>query len=270
MTDIPVPEEGLTPLQMGLRFPLQSMLAALRFLTILPISWRSEGDERFFQASLLWFPLVGLVIGAGAALSVFLLQAVFPQAVVAIFAMALLAGLSGCLHLDGLADSGDGLLSSRSRERSLAIMRDSRSGAMGVIVLIFVLLGKYGALSSLPQASLIPAVLLVPMGGRIAILISMAVLPYARSGGGLGELFYAKDRYLVAGLGLCFGAGVSAFLVSFQLALFMSLTILASVSLFSFYCFRKLGGATGDTLGAVCELTELGILLCFLVTPPTI
>jgi len=245
------------------------MLTALRFLTVIPISWKSDEDGRFFQASLLWFPLIGLLVGVGAALPLFFTGSLFPPSVNAVVAMALLAGISGGLHLDGLADSGDGLLSSRSRKRALSIMRDSRSGAMGVIVLIFVLLGKYAALSSLPSLFLIQSVLLMPLAGRTAILLSMAVLPYARLSGGLGELFYSRDSYLVAGIGLCFCSAVSSLVLSLQMAFFLCLGILITVTLFSFYCYKKLGGATGDTLGAVSELTELAVALIILLNAPT-
>jgi adenosylcobinamide-GDP ribazoletransferase len=172
--------------------------------------------------------------------------------------MVLFAGVSGCLHLDGLADSGDGLLSSRTRERSLEIMRDSHTGAMGMIAVVFVLLGKYAALSSLAGPAFLAAVFLIPMAGRTAILISMAVLPYARTGAGLGRLFYSNDSRMVAALALIFCIITTAF-VSIKYVLFVVAAILLTVVFFSFWCFRKLGGATGDTLGAICELTELAV-----------
>lgn len=252
-------------LRLGLYYPLTSLLTALRFLTILPVSWRSKEDGRFFQASLIWFPLIGLLIGVMAAALVFLTGTILPPSLTAVLSIVFLAGISGCLHLDGLADSGDGLLSARPREQALDIMRDSRSGAMGVIVLILVLLGKFGALSAMPVATMVTAAFLMPLAGRTAILLSMAVLPYARTGEGLGRLFYSTDSRML-GLATLFFYAVVAFLFSWQMAFLLLAAMLVTVALFSFWCFRKIGGATGDTLGAVCELTELATCVVFTIT----
>jgi len=238
--------------------PFASFLAGVRFLTIIPVSWKSKEDSLFFQSSLIWFPVIGLLIGSITSLIISLLSTVLPPSVLAVLTMVLFAGVSGCLHLDGLADSGDGLLSSRTRERSLEIMRDSHTGAMGMIAVVFVLLGKYAALSSLAGPAFLAAVFLIPMAGRTAILISMAVLPYARTGAGLGRLFYSNDSRMVAALALIFCIITTAF-VSIKYVLFVVAAILLTVVFFSFWCFRKLGGATGDTLGAICELTELAV-----------
>lgn len=251
-------------LWLALRSPLSSLLTALRFLTIIPISWKSKEDGRFFQASLIWFPLVGLLIGAMAAAVVFMGGAVLPPSLVAVLAIVFMAGISGCLHLDGLADSGDGLLSARPREQALDIMRDSRSGAMGVIVLIFVLLGKYGALSAMPDATMVMAVFLMPLAGRTAILLTMAVLPYARTTEGLGGLFYFADSRIL-GLATLFFYTLVALIFSWKIAFLLLTALLVTVGLFSFCCFRKIGGATGDTLGAVCELTELATAVVFTI-----
>lgn len=245
-------------LKKALLHPLASFFTGFRFLTVIPVSWNSKDDGQFFQSSLIWFPFIGLFIGSATAFFTSLLITVLPATVLTVFAMIVLAGFSGCLHLDGLADSGDGLLCSRSRERALEIMRDSQTGAMGVIAVVFVLLGKYAALSSLSGTPFLVALLLIPLAGRTAILISMAILPYARKGGGLGRLFYSKDSVVIAVLALLFCGMIMAF-VSFNTALFCIAAILLTVAIFSFWCFKKLGGATGDTLGAVCELTEFTV-----------
>ncbi len=245
-------------LNLAFQNPLASLLTGVRFLTIIPVSWKSEEDGRFFQASLIWFPFIGLLIGAVTALLVSLFVTLLPSTLTAVLAMALLAGISGCLHLDGLADSGDGLLCGRPRESALEIMRDSRTGAMGVIALVFLFLGKYAALSTLSPTSLICSVLLMPIAGRTAILLTMAILPYARSGEGLGKLFYSSESRKAAVAGLIFCTFISLFF-SFKIACSVLVAILATVGFFSLWCHKKLGGATGDTLGAVCELTELAV-----------
>jgi adenosylcobinamide-GDP ribazoletransferase len=244
----------------ALRFPLAGFLAALRFLTIVPLSWRCDQDGRFFGAALAWFPVIGLLIGLAAALLVSCLVPFFPPSMLAVAAITVLAGASGCLHLDGLADSSDGLLSARSRELSLEIMRDSHIGAMGVIAIVVVLLGKFAALSSLDAAILIPTLVAMPLAGRCAIVLTMACLPYARQGEGLGRLFYVSSSRLTALGALLVLAGVVAF-AGGRMVLAVLAAVLMTVLFFSLWCWRKIGGATGDTLGAVCELTEMMVAL---------
>ncbi len=266
MTEVP-PVTGNTigsPISLALRHPAATFLAGLRFLTILPIPWHKEKDDRFFKASLLFFPIVGLLIGSLTYVGVSLFNQLFAGPIVVVFGLVLLVAFTGCLHLDGLADSFDGLLSYRSRERALEIMRDSHVGAMGVIALFFVLLGKYAALSSLSTNGMLQAFLLMPIAGRTAIVLSMAILPYAREGDGLGALFYSTDSRILAASATCLSIVCILLITSQSLFLFI-FSILFPVSLFSLWCYKKLGGATGDTLGAVCELTELSIAVSFCV-----
>lgn len=262
MTDC---NKSVHSLRVAFTSPMQSFLTAFRFLTVIPLSLNQARDGDFFQASVIWFPVVGLAIGGIAAFLVSLAYPFLSSSVIAVFALLILGGITGFLHLDGVADSADGLLSSRPREQALEIMRDSRSGAMGVIVLVFLILGKYAALSSLSINTLLPALILMPIGGRAAILFSMAILPYARKDEGLGSLFYSSERYYIAAMALIFFVLCSCY-VSLSLTLFVFPALLITVFLFSRWCFVKLGGATGDTLGAVCEFSELSIAVaavCF-------
>ncbi|MBU4235396.1 MAG: adenosylcobinamide-GDP ribazoletransferase [Proteobacteria bacterium] len=243
-----------------LKFPLASFLAALRFLTIVPLAWRCEYDGRFFAASLAWFPVIGLLIGLTCATLISGLISFFPPSVLAMAAIVLLAAISGCLHLDGLADSGDGLLSSRPRERILEIMRDSHTGAMGVIAIVVVLLGKYAALSSLGAPTLIATLIVMPLAGRCAIVVTMAFLPYAREGEGLGRLFYSPSSRWAALWSFALLAGVLS-CSGWRMSLVVLVAVFTTVLLFSLWCRARIGGATGDTLGAVCELTEMMVAI---------
>ncbi len=241
---------------------LARFFTAVRFLTIVPVSWRAEDDPRQFNKCLPFFPVVGALIGAVGYIGAHVALFFFPQQVVAVFALIYLAFISGFLHLDGLSDSADGLLSSRPREDCLAIMKDSRAGAMGVIAVVCVMLAKYSALSSMDPQKLCLAIFFMPLAGRSAILFSMARLPYARPEGGLGNLFYSDSSKIAA---------LAAFLsLLILLALFapaqlgvMLIAILAVNLIFGRWCRTRLGGATGDTLGAVCELTEAITAIAF-------
>jgi adenosylcobinamide-GDP ribazoletransferase len=230
--------------------------AALRFLTIFPLPWRQEEDSSRFRRSVGWFAFLGIVLGCLGALLAWGVTSFAPHAVAAVLLLFYLASVSSFLHLDGVADSADGLLSARSRERSLEIMKDSRVGAMGVAALIFLLLGKFAALLSIPSAGLPAALFFMPFAGRCALLFSMGTMPYARKEGGIGALFYGDDMQRHAIIGLA--------LLTVLLCMFYGsrgLVVLAGILLGFAFLRRKsilvLGGATGDILGAQCELAEL-------------
>jgi adenosylcobinamide-GDP ribazoletransferase len=246
------------------KFPLLFVrfCTAIRFLTIIPVSWRAAEDAQQFNKCLVFFPFVGALIGLVGSAAAYGLLLFFPPPVVAVLAIVYLAFASGFLHLDGLSDSADGLFSSRPREECLRIMKDSRAGAMGVVVVVCVMLAKYSALSSMDRNMLCLAIFFMPLAGRSAILLSMARLPYARPEGGLGRLFYSDSSK---------NAAVATFLALFLLLVILApsllvVTLIAIVCvnlLFDRWCRLRLGGATGDTLGASCELTEAVTALAF-------
>ena len=243
------------------RHPVLCFLAAFRFLTIIPVSWRADKDGEYFQHSLSYFPVLGALIGLAAGSASLFFRSFLPGSVASVIAIILLALVSGGLHLDGLADTADGFFSSRPREKILEIMRDSRTGAMGVIVISLVLLLKFAALSMMPPAVFFKAVCLMPIAGRCAIVFSMALLPYARPEGGLGHLFYSGHCRLSAGWSFVFLCILAPFIGIRTTALLLCVTS-ATGLLFSVWCRRKIDGATGDTLGAVCELTEMAVAVC--------
>lgn len=252
----------LNDIPTSLKHPLLCFLAAFRFLTIIPIHWRSDQDGRYFQHSLHYFPILGSLIGLSVCGFAVLLRFLLPGLMITVITMILLAMVSGCLHLDGLADTADGFFSSRPKEKILEIMRDSRTGPMGVIVIVFILLLKFAALSTLAPSVFIKTVFLMPLAGRCAIVLSMAILPYARDEEGLGRLFYSKYCRWSALWSLIFMIGLLPFL-GVKAAVLACCTTITVVLLFGFWCKKKIGGATGDTLGAVCEIAEMAIAVSF-------
>ncbi len=245
---------------------MKPLLAALRFLTIVPVPGGWGTAEEDLARSVPWFPLIGLLLGAAAAGLAWAVSLAAPPLLAAAVVVVVLLSFSGCLHLDGLADTADGFLSSRPRERILEIMKDSHIGAMGVIAIACLLLVKFAALASLPAGMFWRAVLLMPLAGRCAIVVHMALLPYARPSG-LGAIFYRRPRPWVHGARpgarprwvAIWAAGVLA-AVGFGLLGWRGLVVwavcMAATAVFSAYTYRKIGGATGDTFGAVCEIME--------------
>ena len=165
---------------------MKRFLAAIQFLTILPLP-RGFSSRRAGAGGLLpFFPVVGLGIGAAVAVIDRGLGFFFPAGVTSVLAVILLIAVSGGLHMDGLADTADGFFSSRPRERILEIMRDSRTGPMGVAAIVCVVALKIALIASVAGPARIWVLLLTPVAGRSALLIQMALLPYARPEGLVG------------------------------------------------------------------------------------
>ncbi len=246
--------------------PFASFIAALRFLTILPLPGRFGTADTELAHSAPFFPLVGLVLGYAAALVAKPLFFLLPPLPAAVLTTFVLLAFSGGLHLDGLADTADGFFSARSQDRMLEIMKDSNIGTMGALVLILTLLLKTVCLASLNE-QLLPAIFLMPLAGRTAILLLMALLPYVRQEG-LGRLFTAyfhTNRGKLAALAALFFCAFIAFSLAGAQGLIAVLAMLLMILFFAILCQRKIGGATGDTLGAACELAETVIILIFTV-----
>jgi adenosylcobinamide-GDP ribazoletransferase len=236
---------------------------AVRFLTLFPVSLGVEKDGDSFAASLYYFPLVGGLIGLAAFFLAEVLLLILPVQVAAVLAVGFLAFVSGCLHLDGLADSADGLLSARPRERALEIMKDSRTGSMGVVAVVFLLLGKYSALASMENHQFRMAVFFMPLAGRCFIIFAMSLQRYARSEGGLGQLFYSGMSRKACFPAVFFLIGCFLYFAGLQRFLLFAVVVIPSFLLFLRLCHKKLGGATGDTLGALCEIVETAVAVSF-------
>lgn len=235
---------------------MKSFFAAVQFLTIVPCPARLSGGEQGLKGSVAFFPVVGLLIGVLAATLDSGFRYVFPIHLSSFLVVVALIAISGGLHLDGLADSADGFLSSRSREEMLKIMRDSRTGPMGVIAIVCVIGLKVFSLASVPPTIRWETILLMPIAGRSALVLTMTALPYARQEGGLATV-YSHGRlwpHAVLAISLLFLAG---WLGASGMGLVACAASIAMTFMVALYAYRKVGGFTGDILGASCEIVEL-------------
>lgn len=230
----------------------------------MPVSYRCAEDSQYFQKSVSYFPLIGLLIGILGYMFITLSLQVFPQAVSAALIVLYFSLISGFLHIDGLSDSADGLLSARPKDRSLEIMKDSRVGAMGVVAITAVFLLKYSALSAITPDRIGLAVLFIPIAGRCSILFCMARLQYARGEDGIGYLFYSAESRKSGLLGILIFV-ISVIIFTPYYGIFLLLFFFGINYLFCAFCKTRIGGATGDILGAACELTETAAALAFTI-----
>jgi adenosylcobinamide-GDP ribazoletransferase len=241
---------------------MEGLLTAIGMLSVIPMPWVSTRPGALGRAAL-WFPVVGLMVGAALAAVAFGSHLVWGDRWIAaslVIGVNLL--LTGGLHIDGLMDTADAFFSRKDRDRMLEIMRDSRAGALGVASGIVLLLAKFCAISYLigPGSLRMLAVLALSVSlGRLGIVAAASLFPSARETG-LGAAFAAevRPRHLLVGI-------VTALAIAYAIWEWKGL-LLVGVALVvawanGLYWRRRLGGLTGDIYGAIGEKVELAVLL---------
>jgi len=252
---------------------LRLFFIAMQFLTRVPAPRWVGFEPDWLNQSARHFPAVGLCVGAVAALVLWVAGRVFPPAVAVGLSMAATLVLTGGFHEDGLADTFDALGGAVSRERALAIMKDSRIGSYGALALLVVLGLKAATLTALPMALAVPALLLAHTASRACAVLLIRWLPYA------GDMTHAKAKPLAqrvsaggASVALGWAVFVGVVLAAWRPGqaplVVLSLLLLAAGTLWCFaWLRRRLGGYTGDGLGATQQITELLVLLAWLAGP---
>ena len=235
---------------------------ALQFLTRIHIVKQDCWTAEDFGRSTRFFPLVGLVQGVIYLLVAYLLLPVLGKsAIFASLMLILTIAITGGLHYDGFMDTMDGLLSARSRERMLEIMKDSRVGSYGALAAICLILLQWSLLRDIDEAFIFMAVYTMPLIGRMGMVLVIASFPYARPEG-MGKAFAEmadRSTLIVAGV-----TTISAIITLGKVAMAALVVGLSVAYLFGRYATAKLGGVTGDVYGAAELLTETSVLATFL------
>ncbi len=278
---------------------MQELLWAMRFLTVVPLGRETELPPERMGRVMVFYPVVGLVIGLCLVLVYCPLARALPPGPADALIILFYVFLTGALHIDGLADSMDGLLGGWDRERRLEIMKDSRIGSLGAMGIVGDTVLRFVFLQNLPdflpeiglwspltvsmdisshtvaglhkevlQKGLV--LLTMPVVGRWAQTLAASVSPYAREGGratptvGTASGLVSNTRP-----GHCLLASI---LPLFLLGTFygtrgimMLVVVCATVLLFTSYTKSRIGGVTGDTLGMTNEVSELAFLFLFFV-----
>ena len=236
-----------------------SFLAALRFLTIVPWFGRREVSPGELGRSIVYFPLVGIIIGLILVGLNWLLSLLLPPALVDVLLVVSLVVIGGALHLDGLVDTCDGIAGHKTVEERWRVMDDSRAGGFGVIGACCLLLVKFVSLSCVPESWMLPTLVLMTMVGRWAMVYAIFAYPYAKPSG-LGKAFKqgaSWQRFVAATLITLVVAVVLAQLTGFiiMFAIWVIVVVIAA------YLKGKFGGLTGDTYGAIDEVAEVCVLI---------
>jgi adenosylcobinamide-GDP ribazoletransferase len=244
---------------------IMRFLITLQLLTRIPISYQFNVQKEDYSEGITYFPLIGLILGSINLIVYNILKLChvengFLMAVLLMFTNLV---LTGGIHLDGLADTCDGIFSNRSKERILEIMRDSHIGTFGVVAILMDLLLRTALLYELSFKQINLAILLMPLVGRTVYPLLMFKATYARKEG-LGDLYIGKltnKRFIITQI---IGLAIIFYLLPLK-GLYLTLLSALIAIIYRRYIVRKIDGLTGDTLGAGLELIEICFLLFFFI-----
>lgn len=241
---------------------MTGLRSALTFLTVLPVP-APYGDRMMPPSAIRWFPVVGLLLGLALSLAAAVLFAVAPPLVAGVLLLVIWVGVTGALHLDGLADCADATLAALPHDRRLAILQDPTHGTFGVVSIALLLLLKVVLLASLAAVEAAAAVLIVLMAARASVVPAMRFAPPLRPGGmGAAVRTGATLPAVGFGMGLLVVASLLAFGWSGLAIVAVAFAATAGVTI---WLRLRLGGLNGDGYGSVIEVTEAASLLAIVL-----
>ncbi|WP_027700989.1 adenosylcobinamide-GDP ribazoletransferase [Metaclostridioides mangenotii] len=243
---------------------MKRFILTLQFLTKIPIKYNSGFDEEFHKG-IIYFPLVGFVVGVITFLVGMLSQNIFPALVTAVLIVLAEVLLTGGLHIDGLGDTFDALYSYRDKEKMLEIMKDSRLGTNSLLAIVFLVILKIAFIYSFIEANMMWIVLFMPMVSRFAVIWITYKTESPREKG-MGNVFIGKATLSMIITALLYSTVIIFVLGRWALMLnnfeivgtLTSLAVLIIfVELFKRHVYSKIDGITGDILGCTIELSEV-------------
>lgn len=236
------------------------LLSAVQYFTRIPVPARTGHGVTSLQDAIRYFPAVGMLVGAVGAGVYLAAHWLWPQAIAVLVALAATVAVTGAFHEDGLADAIDGLGGGLDRTRALAIMKDPRIGSFGAIALILVLGLRWAGLAGLSPARVAYALVAAHAASRFAASLILWMLPYARAGTS------SRSAPLIAGVtwaSMLIGAATAVLAgIALGVAAVPALSAaMVVVVLWGLFLKRRLGGFTGDCLGAAQQLAEVAFYL---------
>ena len=250
-----------------MRSAANSFLVAIQFMTRLPVSRGVHYSPDALAKSVVFFPAIGLLVGAGGSALYWLLSPHASRDVIVVLILVYLVTVTGGLHEDALGDAADGLGGGWEKERILAIMRDSRIGSFGTIAIALGLLARFVFLTNLAPGKFIGFFVAAQVLGRWTTLPLAFFLPSARANeAGQGKLIAHRITALSLGAGTTLALAIVAVALKAE-ALWATLVAVMIAAVSGLYYWRRIDGITGDCLGATNQITEIAIYLMGTVLP---
>ncbi len=243
---------------------MRALILQIKFFTRIPVPVDVPFDDETFARGVIFAPAAGLLIGL-ILLAVFHVMDLVGKPALSVMAVIIAETMiTGALHMDGLADTFDGIFSNRPKEKILDIMRDSRIGTNGTLGIILLLMAKFALLISMDFKEIGPVIAAMPVISRMSVAWCAGVSAYARSDHGLGRALIERT-----GKKEIFWATTIASAAAAALLVEKALPGIASVIIFTLlftgYVKKKIGGVTGDILGAVIEISGIIFLLSMVI-----
>ncbi len=239
---------------------MKSFISAIQFITILPVGKPGAFEPK---GMIQFFPVAGIIIGLlVSAFDMAVLQ-LWPKSVASLLDVIFLSVITGAFHLDGLADTADGILGHGTKEDALVIMKDSRIGVMGLVAVVCMLAIKWGGIASLDvHRSLL--LVIIPAYARGSILFGIRFLKYGRPEGGTGHDLFSDSLKISVFWGLLIPVALS-FLLGWR-GVLLNLTFIIITAVILLYYKKRIGCITGDMLGAMTEILESMLFLMVSIT----
>ena len=233
---------------------LQEFLLMLQFFTRFPIKKELPSSPSNFKRGVVFLPFIGFLIGAIQYITLFLLQGKLPSTILAVIGVMLPIVITGGLHIDGLGDTCDGFFAvTDHKNRILEIMSDSSAGSYAICAIVANILLQYTAIEYMIKEKSIHILLLIIMFSKLFVLFTAMWGKPAKKQGS-GNIFIGNMSLAILMIGTIYSLGISMFVTSLTTSLCLLVSGAITSVLFYFLCAKKIGGVTGDTLGATQEL----------------
>jgi adenosylcobinamide-GDP ribazoletransferase len=241
---------------------MKKFILMIQFFTRIPINMEIDIKDDDFAKGIVYFPIVGLVIAIFNVLTYLLFSKISTGLLPVVMTVLANVLITGALHVDGLADTCDGIYSARKKERMLEIMKDSRLGTNGAVAILFDLILRITLLSSISEINIIKVILITTIISKTTVAVLAYISPKRENG--LGGLFVGKVsiKNILITLFIC---GMSSFLIFGYMALIIIGLNVVLMIIFRNYILKRLGVISGDILGAANEVSEIFILVVVII-----
>lgn len=237
---------------------MKQLILMIQFLTRIPLPITLDVTNEDFTKGFKYFPVVGSIIGGLIYAIHFILRGHISSFTMAIVIVLSYLYITGGLHMDGLSDSADGLFSGRSKERVLEIMKDSRIGSNGALAMVFVILLKIAFMTEVAGNELGLVLLVMPMISKYNVVLITSISKYARPEG-MGNWFIGKVKFSEFLFSTLFTLGLLLLINPAYLFIVLGCGVFGLG--FRRFCYKQIDGLTGDTIGALSELSDVAVLV---------